>query len=124
MHVPFGQVRSRDLQPLSNSVIAVRYTGICLQEIGGALPVSDTSAERSRHMRIVPRRDHNNTWTCASSWYPQGGPMRTRTRADRLERLQCQVAARNHTIKLPFGLSIAETLRLGRELAHERNHAG
>jgi hypothetical protein len=50
--------------------------------------------------------------------------MRTRTRADRLERLQCQVAARNHTIKLPFGLSIAETLRLGRELAHERNHAG
>ena len=68
MHVPFGQVRSRDLQPLSNSVIAVRYTGICLQEIGGALPVSDTSAERSRHMRIVPRRDHNNTWTCAPSW--------------------------------------------------------
>jgi hypothetical protein len=123
MHVPFRQVRSRDLQLLSNAVIAVRYTGICLQEIGGALPVPDASAEPSRHMRIVPRRGHNNTWTCASSWYPQGGPMRTRTRADRLERLQCQVAARNHT-KLRFGLSIAETLRLGRELAHERNHAG
>src|SRR6516162_5060044 len=46
-------------------------------------------------------------------------PRRTdedRTRADpltRLERLECKVAARNHTIKLRFGLSIAETLRLG-----------
>jgi hypothetical protein len=53
-------------------------------------------------------------------------PRRTdedRTRADpltRLERLECKVAARNHTIKLRFGLSIAQTLRLGRELAHER----
>ena len=52
----------------SEGPFAVRYTGICLQEIGGALPVSDTSAERSRHMRIVPPRDHNNTWTCAPSW--------------------------------------------------------
>jgi hypothetical protein len=53
-------------------------------------------------------------------------PRRTdedRTRADpltRLERLARKVAARNHTIKLRFGLSIAQTLRLGRELAHER----
>ena len=53
-------------------------------------------------------------------------PRRTdedRTRADpltRLERLECKVSARNHTIKLRFGLSIAEMLRLGRELAHER----
>jgi hypothetical protein len=77
MHVPFGQVRSRNLQPLSDAVIAVRYTRICLQKIGGALPVSDTSAERSRHMRIVPPRDHNNTWTCAPTWSPQGEPMRT-----------------------------------------------
>src|SRR6516162_9293918 len=37
----------------------------------------DTSAERSRHMRIVPPRDHNNTWTCAPTWSPQGEPMRT-----------------------------------------------
>jgi hypothetical protein len=48
-----------------------------------------------------------------------GAPRRTdedRTRADpltRLERLECKVAARNHTIKLRFGLSIAEMLRLG-----------
>ena len=46
-------------------------------------------------------------------------PRRTdedRTRADpltRLERLECKVAARNHTIKLRFGVSIAGTLRLG-----------
>ena len=57
-------------------------------------------------------------------------PRRTdedRNRADlltRLERLECKAGPRNHTIKLRFGLSIAETLRLGRELAHERNHAG
>src|SRR6516162_7826617 len=51
MHVPFGQVRSRNLQPHSDAVIAVRYTRICLEKIGGALPVSDTSAKRSRHMR-------------------------------------------------------------------------
>ena len=72
MHVPFGQVRSRNLQPLSDAVIAVRYTRICLEKIGGALPVSDTSAERSRHMRIVPPRDHNNTWPCAPTWSSQG----------------------------------------------------
>jgi hypothetical protein len=30
--------------------------------------VPDASAERSRHMRIVSRRDHNDTWTCAPSW--------------------------------------------------------
>jgi hypothetical protein len=77
MHVPFGQVRSRNLQPLSDAVIAVRYTRICLEKIAGALPVSDTSAERIRHMRIVPPRDHNNTWTCAPTWSPQGEPMRT-----------------------------------------------
>jgi Carboxypeptidase regulatory-like domain len=89
MHVTFGQVRSRSLQPLSDAVIAVRYTRICLQKIGGALRRTDED----------------------------------RTRADpltRLERLECKVAARNHTIKLRCGLSIAQTLRLGRELAHER----
>jgi len=77
MHVPFGQVRSRNLQPVSDAVIAVRYARICLEKIAGALPVSDTSAERSRHMRIVPPRDHNNTWTCAPTSSPQGEPMRT-----------------------------------------------
>jgi hypothetical protein len=77
MHVTFGQVRSRNLQPLSDAVIAVRYTRICVEKIAGALPVSDTPAERSRHMRIVPPRDHNNTWTCAPTWSPQGEPMRT-----------------------------------------------
>ena len=77
MHVPFDQMRSRNIQLLSDAVIAVRYSRICLQKIGGALPVSDTSAERSRHMRIVPPRDHNNTWTCAPTWSPQGEPMRT-----------------------------------------------
>ena len=82
----------------------------------------DTSAERSRHMRIVPPRDHNNTWTCAHLVAPRRTD-EDRTRADpltRLERLECKVAARNHTIKLRFGLSIADTLRLDHELAHER----
>ena len=32
MHVTFGQVRSRNLQPLSDAVIAVRYTRICLRK--------------------------------------------------------------------------------------------
>src|SRR6516225_1887882 len=63
MHVTFGQVRSRNLQPLSDAVIAVRYTRICLEKIAGALPVSDTSAEPCWHMRIVPPRDDKNTWT-------------------------------------------------------------
>ena len=46
-------------------------------------------------------------------------PRRTdedRTRADlltRLEKLEGKAGARNHTIKLRFGLSIAETPRLG-----------
>jgi hypothetical protein len=44
--------------------------------------------------------------------------MRTRTRADRLERLQCQVAGRNHSTKLRFGLSIAETLRSAANWKH------
>ena len=73
---------------------------------------------------------HDETTITLGPARPSGGPNAnrwTRTTADprtRLERLECRVAARNHTIKLPFGLSIAETLRLGRELAHERNHAG
>lgn len=71
--VPFRQVRSRDIQPLSNAVIAGRYTGICLQEIGGALPMSNTSAERSRHMRIVARRDHHKTAVSALPTRTQTG---------------------------------------------------
>ena len=70
---------------------------------------------------------HDETTIILGPARPPGIPKAgrgTRTRADRLERLQCQVAARNHSTKLGFGLSIAETLRLGRELAHERNHAG
>jgi hypothetical protein len=66
---------------------------------------------------------HDETAITLGPARPQGEPKSTRTRADprtRLERLECQVAARNHTIKLRFGLSIAETLCLGRELAHER----
>src|SRR6516225_7958040 len=116
MHVPFGQVRSRNLQPLSDAVIAVRYTRICLEKIAGALPVSGTPAERNRHMRMVPPRDHNNTWTCAPTWSPQGEPMRTdqsRTRPPAWNGWNARSPHANHTIKLRFGLSIAETLRLG-----------
>jgi hypothetical protein len=61
MHIPFGQARSRNIQHLSDAVIAVRYTRIGFEKIGGALPVSDTPAERVQHMRMVPPRDHNNT---------------------------------------------------------------
>ena len=75
-------------------------------------------------MRIVPPRDHNNTWTYAP---PQAEPMRTGpepTRSPAWNSWSARSPARNHSTKLGFGLSIAETLRLGRELAHERNHAG
>ena len=65
------------------------------------------------------RSYHHATTITLGPARPSGGPNAnrwTRTTADprtRLERLECRVAARNHTIKLRFGLSFAETLRLG-----------